>query len=82
MNEEKSIVKYVLKMDCEGEEYNIFDTLKKNDIIGKFDIIMLEWHYKGSEMLEEVLKERGFSYFKFIRDKDTGLIYAIKNKYR
>lgn len=77
--QENNNSKFILKVDCEGEEYNIFKRLNEIGIVGKFQIIMLEWHYQGSELLETILKENKFIYFKFVRDIDTGVIYAIKS---
>jgi len=47
----------LLKMDCEGCEYNL---LKENDeILAKFERIQIEYHYGYSE-LEKKLKDAGF----------------------
>lgn len=48
----------VLKMDCEGSEYNLLN--EKNEIIKHFSRIQIEYHY-GYEKLIAKLKECGFS---------------------
>lgn len=68
----------VLKVDCEGEEYSIFQNLSDNKILDKINFIMLEWHYKGKEKLLCVLEKSGFSYWCSNKSKDMGLIYAYK----
>lgn len=68
----------VLKIDCEGEEYVIFQELFDNNWLGKIDFIMLEWHYKGKELLLDILEQTGFSYWCSNKNKDMGLIYAYK----
>lgn len=35
-----------IKMDIEGEEYNIIEHLHKNNIIPKINKLFIEWHYK------------------------------------
>lgn len=67
----------VLKMDCEGEEYNIVDRLAKQGILNKINFLMLEWHYKGKDAIVRYLDEAGFSYFCMDKNDNMGLIYAF-----
>jgi hypothetical protein len=48
----------LLKMDCEGWEYDIILTAS-SDILRKFSHILIEYHY-GYENLKDKLKESGF----------------------
>lgn len=68
----------ILKMDCEGEEYNIIPDLADAGLLQKFHFIMLEWHYKGNKDLLEILIESGFSYWCNDKSKEMGLIYAYR----
>lgn len=68
----------ILKMDCEGEEYNIFKDLSESGILSQFHFIMLEWHYQGKERLLNDLYEAGFSYWCIDKAADMGLVYAYK----
>ncbi len=52
------IDKAILKMDCEGCEYNLLK--EDNDTLKKFKMIQIEYHY-GYEKLKEKLEEAGFS---------------------
>lgn len=47
----------ILKMDCEGYEYNLLD--EDEEILRRFRMIQIEYHY-GYEKLEEKLKKAGF----------------------
>lgn len=67
----------VLKMDCEGSEYELFEKLDKDNLFKKINIIMLEWHYKGPDDLEKILKKNDFSYFSLRKDETHGSIYAV-----
>lgn len=67
---------YILKMDCEGAEYEIIQKLSDSMHLSKFSIIMLEWHYSGSKLIEDLLVKNGFSYFIFNKVKGMGVIYA------
>lgn len=69
----------ILKIDCEGEEYAIFQELLQAGLLSKIDFIMLEWHYKGKEILLDYLNEADFSYWCTDKNKDMGLIYAYRN---
>jgi len=72
--------KFVIKIDCEGSEYNIIKMLNTNNILNAFSIIMLEWHEKGPEEIVNILKGNKFNYFSFDNHrKDVGMIYAVRN---
>jgi len=47
----------ILKMDCEGCEYNLLD--EDEDILKRLRMIQIEYHY-GYEKLKEKLEESGF----------------------
>ena len=66
----------ILKMDCEGEEYEIIKKLSDHNLLPQFDFIMLEWHYRGKEKIIEYLKDSGFSYWCNDINSDMGSIYA------
>lgn len=70
--------KLVVKMDCEGSEYKLFDRLQEEDLLGEISVLMMEWHYNGSGYFESLLEENGFSYFSFNKSDFLGTIYAIK----
>lgn len=73
---------FVLKMDCEGEEYGIIDRLAEERLLDRFSLIMLEWHYKGNEVIISQLAKAGFSYWCEDKADDMGLIYAYKGNER
>lgn len=74
----------VLKIDCEGYEYEIFDGTDAR-VLRNFSKIILEFHY-GYRTLEKKLRDSGFAvwhtppyYVKHIDDKTNvlcGIIYA------
>ncbi len=73
----------VLKIDVEGSEYRILESLEDGELLGCFDTVMVEWHDRGPEVLEERLRSHGFKListensFEFT-SFDTGMIYAIR----
>lgn len=71
---------FVLKMDCEGEEYGIINRLAEEKLLDRFSLIMLEWHYKGNEVIINQLTKAGFSYWCEDKSDDMGLIYAYKER--
>ena len=63
----------VLKMDCEGCEYNLLK--EDNDILKKFKRIQIEYH-NGYEKLKEKLEDAGFTVTYSESRKLLGYIYA------
>lgn len=69
----------ILKMNCEGEEYNIMERLAAEDLLGRFSMILLEWHYRGKECILNHLSKAGFTYWFIDKERNMGFIYACKN---
>jgi len=72
----------ILKMDCEGCEYDII--LKDHDTIKEFDEIGFEYHAKNTKIPVNKLLEKLNNNFecKIIKEKskDVGLVYCIRKK--
>jgi FkbM family methyltransferase len=72
--------KILLKLDCEGEEYAIFDMLKESTYLNHVEVAIIEWHEKGFADIEKVLIDNHF----ILRhehhvSENSGMIYATKN---
>ncbi|OXA68929.1 hypothetical protein B0A61_04280 [Flavobacterium aquatile LMG 4008 = ATCC 11947] len=76
---ENKVEKIVVKMDCEGAEYEIFENLTKSGVLNNVDIFMIEWHDKGSSVIEEALKKANFNCFSRNLGPNSGMIHAYKN---
>jgi FkbM family methyltransferase len=74
-----SLENAVLKMDCEGCEYNLLN--EDNSIIRKFSQIQIEYHY-GYKKLVKKLNKAGFQveYVNREGSEKFGLIYAKRTK--
>lgn len=70
--------KIILKIDCEGGEYEIFRSLHASGLMKRVDVIMMEWHDKGTIELTSILLENGFNYFSKTLSPISGLIYAFR----
>ena len=69
----------LLKVDCEGSEYEIFDSLNQSQLLRQFNAIAMEWHVNGPDLLISHLKQAGYSIFSFNpADSGAGMIYAVK----
>lgn len=72
--------KIIVKMDCEGGEYEIIEGLYASGMIQSINVLLLEWHDHGSRKLEKILLDSGFDFFSKNFDELTGMIYAYKDK--
>jgi len=56
--------KLVMKLDAEGAEYEILERLSNLGLLGKIDLLLLEWHVRPDRDPEEIRKLlRGAGYF-------------------
>jgi len=76
----KSDSQLILKMDCEGAEHDIFQSLYEANCLQYFNVIMLEWHYEKPDKIYLALEKTGFTFIKFNpASTAAGMIYAFKN---
>lgn len=69
----------ILKLDCEGSEYDILPELDSSHLLKQFNIVMLEWHFKGYSDLLSILGRNGFSTLvKGVESGNVGLLVAFK----
>lgn len=69
--------KILLKVDTEGSEYVIFNSLQKEDCFKKIDAILMEYH-NGADNLIEILKNYGYKIMLHGPKEKLGMLYAIK----
>jgi len=73
--------KYIIvKCDCEGAEFEIFERLNEENIVGRIDVVMMEYHFEKPARLVNILAENGFAVqMKAGSSKSqTGCIYAVR----
>jgi FkbM family methyltransferase len=70
--------KKVLKIDCEGAEYEIIQKLSDSNVLSDIDILMIERHDKGAKILEDLLIANDFRVVSRHLTSITGMIYAFK----
>lgn len=70
----------VIKCDCEGAEFEIFESLNRHSLFGKIDIVVMEYHFEKPDGLITILTENGFVIRTKIgsRKSKTGYIYAVR----
>jgi FkbM family methyltransferase len=70
--------KIVLKIDCEGAEYEIMQELNNINLLVEVDVLLIEWHDKGAIILEDILIKNNFRIISRFLTPITGMIYAFK----
>ena len=70
--------KKVLKIDCEGAEYEILEKLSALNLLVAVDVLLIEWHDKGATIIEEILVNNNFRVVSRHLTSITGMIYAFK----
>jgi len=78
---EKNKDKYIIvKCDCEGAEFDIFDRLAEQELVGRIDVVIMEYHFEPPDRLVKILTREGFAVQeKFAsRKANTGYIYAVR----
>ena len=70
--------KLVVKLDCEGGEYEIIEALDQKNLFSKIDLLMIEWHDKGAESITQILSKNGFNFISRNLETNSGFIYAYK----
>jgi FkbM family methyltransferase len=70
--------KKVLKIDCEGAEYEIVQKLSDANLLKDIDVLLIEWHDKGAKILEDLLTANDFRVVSRHLTSITGMIYAFK----
>lgn len=76
-NKDKHVI---VKCDCEGGEFEIFERLDEENLIKNMDIILMEYHFKSPDALVSILTRNGFAVRTKILSKkmSTGYVYAVK----
>ncbi len=79
--EENKNNRIIVKSDCEGAEFEILERLDEENLVGKMDILLMEYHFKNPDRLVEILTENGFAvHVKYGLKKEpiVGYLYAVK----
>jgi len=75
----------VLKIDTEGAEFDILESLDSAFLLKKVDYIMMEYHFRSPQPLEDILTNNGFivTYRHLYREGDqNGVMYAANVRRR
>ena len=70
----------IIKCDCEGAEFEIFERLNEEGLLGSIDVVMIEYHFEKPDRLLNILTENGFvAQTKTLSIKSgTGYIYSVR----
>lgn len=76
---ESPTIDFVLKMDCEGGEYELIPALNEEGLLSKFRIIMLEYHKGEHEKIAAILLKNNFQILQKTSSSELGMLYAFKS---
>jgi FkbM family methyltransferase len=51
----------IVKCDCEGAEFEIFDRLDQQGLVGRIDVVIMEYHFEPPDRLVNILTRQGFA---------------------
>ena len=69
--------KIILKIDTEGSEYIIFNSLMEYSCFEKIDAVLMEYH-DGADVLIKILKDNSFKILIHGPKNKLGMLYAIR----
>ncbi|MDR2901522.1 MAG: FkbM family methyltransferase [Lactobacillales bacterium] len=74
----------MLKVDCEGAEFEIFKSLDKSGLLKKVSYVVMEYHDRDPKILLDILKKNGFEIVEFTKRKEgkRGIIRASQEVVR
>ncbi len=70
----------ILKIDTEGAEFDILESLDSASLLKKIDFLMMEYHFRSPRVMEEALTRNGFlvwSRSPYRKGQQFGMIYAV-----
>jgi FkbM family methyltransferase len=73
---ENPSARLVLKVDCEGCEYDILAALDRSRILEGIELCIVEWHNHGPQLLVDALRNSGFVVIANRTERDIGLVYG------
>jgi FkbM family methyltransferase len=70
----------IVKCDCEGAEFEIFDRLDQQGLVGRIDVVIMEYHFEPPDALVKILNRENLAVQRKIasRRAKTGYIYAVR----
>ena len=68
----------IVKMDCEGCEYQILSALRREKLLRQVQAFLIEWHKHGPTELVHTLADAGLATLSLMPREQTGMIYAFR----
>jgi FkbM family methyltransferase len=81
---EKHGLEVVAKIDCEGSEFPIFESLTKSGVLPRIRAIMTEWHKKGSpdrsrkNIIAPLIGNNFMIFDRTKANQASGMLYAVR----
>lgn len=74
--------KIILKLDCEGAEFEIIEALNNTGLLKEVSTYLIEWHFKPKRIITDIFSANNFNYIAPDRTdvpEAVGMIYAFRN---
>ena len=67
----------ILKVDCEGSEYDILESMDCSNLLAKCSVVIMETHDGRQSEAQSMLVKNGFVWFWQKHTKTLGFLYAV-----
>ena len=75
-----STKRVILKIDTEGAEFDILESLDSAGLLPKIDFVMMEYHFREPQFLEDVLTKNGYiviyRHYGYLEGSPFGFLYG------
>lgn len=69
----------ILKVDCEGSEYDILESMDRSKLLARCSIVIMETHDGRQSEAQAMLTKSGFIWFWQKHTKTLGFLYAVNS---
>ena len=73
-------VALILKIDCEGAEYEILEALREDNLLKRFSIVMMETHDGRQDEAYRILRDGQWNFFARLDGDGQSTVYGVNSR--